>query len=114
MATMLGGLALAAYAVAVTPEHRLALAFSGAALAAFGVFRLASFGIRRLARRFRPEHSPRLRLAASSLHRPGNATDAVFFALGLGLTVLVAVNLASGNFARRISATIPEKRNNFV
>ncbi len=107
--TALGGLVLAAYAVAVTPDHRLALFFSLAALAAFGIFRLASWGIRRLARRVRPEHAPRLRLAASSLHRPGNATDAVVLALGLGLTVLVAVNLASGNFARRISATIPEQ-----
>lgn len=107
--TLLGGLCLAAYAVAVTTEHRLALYFSLAALAGFGVFRLASFAIRRLATRVRPENAPRLRLAASSLHRPGNATDAVVFALGLGLTVLVAVNLASGNFSQRIRQTLPEK-----
>ncbi|EPR37057.1 protein of unknown function DUF214 [Desulfovibrio sp. X2] len=105
--TLLGAVGLAAYAVAVTPDRRMAFFFTLAAAAAFAVFKLAAMAIRRVSRLVRPENAPRLRLAASALHRPGNATDAVVFALGLGLTVLVAVNLAGGNFAQRIAATIP-------
>jgi len=105
----LGGLALAGYAVAVTEDTKLALFFAASALAAFGVFAVTALCVRRLAARIRPRNAPRLRLAATALHRPGNATESVIFALGLGLTVLVAVNLMSGNFGERIASTIPEQ-----
>ena len=57
-------------------------------------------------RRLRP--GPRLRMAVSNLHRPGNATADIVLSLGLGLTVLVAVALVEGNLRRDIARSLPE------
>ena len=57
-------------------------------------------------RRLRP--GPRLRMAVSNLHRPGNATADIVLSLGLGLTVLVAVALVEGNLRRGIAQSLPE------
>ena len=50
---------------------------------------------------------PRLRMAVSNLHRPGNATADIVLSLGLGLTVLVAVALVEGNLRRDIARSLP-------
>ena len=50
---------------------------------------------------------PRLRMAISNLHRPGNATADIVLSLGLGLTVLVAVALVEGNLRRDIAESLP-------
>ena len=50
---------------------------------------------------------PHLRMALSNLHRPGNATADIVLALGLGLTVLVAVGLVEGNLRRGIAEALP-------
>ena len=50
---------------------------------------------------------PRLRMAISNLHRPGNATADIVLSLGLGLTVLVAVALVEGNLRRGIAESLP-------
>ena len=55
--------------------------------------------------RLRP--GPRLRMAVSNLHRPGNATADIVLSLGLGLTVLVAVALVEGNLRRDIARSLP-------
>ena len=51
---------------------------------------------------------PRLRMAVSNLHRPGNATADIVLSLGLGLTVLVAVALVEGNLRRDLAESLPE------
>ncbi|WP_420604400.1 ABC transporter permease [Methylobacterium sp.] len=50
---------------------------------------------------------PRMRMAISNLHRPGNATADIVLSLGLGLTVLVAVALVEGNLRRDIARSLP-------
>ncbi|WP_029898104.1 ABC transporter permease [Desulfohalovibrio reitneri] len=112
-AVVLAALALAGYTVAVTSDHLLALSFCGAALGALAVFRMLAWAVRKTAFRIRPRGRPRLRLALSALHRPGNATQAVLFALGLGLTVLTAVNLAGGNLRNQIALALPERAPSF-
>ncbi len=107
-ALVLAAGALAVYALAVTPQRRLALWFVLGALGALVVFALAGWCVRRLAARIPARGRPRLAYALRSLHRPGNATGVVLFALGLGLTVLVAVALMDGNMSRRIQVVLPE------
>jgi len=55
-----------------------------------------------------PRLGPRLRMAMSNLHRPGNATADIVLSLGIGLTVLVAVALVEGNLRRDIAESLPE------
>ena len=55
-----------------------------------------------------PRLGPRLRMAVSNLHRPGNATADIVLSLGIGLTVLVAVALVEGNLRRSIAESLPE------
>ena len=54
-----------------------------------------------------PRLGPRMRMAISNLHRPGNATADIVLSLGLGLTVLVAVALVEGNLRRDIAESLP-------
>lgn len=78
------------------------LAGLAVALAIFWlVARLIMAGARRLGRL--PLHPPAwLRLALANLHRPGNATLAVSLSLGIGLTLLVAVDAVE----RTLEATL--------
>ena len=60
------------------------------------------------------QHAPRpnnaiARLALTNLHRPGTATPRVVQALGVGLSVLVAVALIQGNIAKQVQDTIPDQ-----
>ena len=55
-----------------------------------------------------PRLGPRLRMAVSNLHRPGNSTADIVLSLGIGLTVLVAVALVEGNLRRDIAESLPE------
>ena len=55
-----------------------------------------------------PRLGPRLRMAVSNLHRPGNATTDIVLSLGIGLTVLVAVALVEGNLRRSIAEALPD------
>ncbi len=106
-------LALAGLAVATADNKMFALWFVGGSIATFLAFRgaagLVTWGAARVGRVRRPG----LRLALANLHRPGNPTGAVVLSLGLGLTVLVAIALIQGNFARRVSETIPRDAPSF-
>ena len=55
-----------------------------------------------------PRLGPRLRMAVSNLHRPGNVTADIVLSLGIGLTVLVAVALVEGNLRRSIAESLPD------
>ncbi|HZH28823.1 MAG TPA: FtsX-like permease family protein [Azospirillaceae bacterium] len=101
------GLALLAIGTADTPGF--AAAFVAGAVATLLVFRAAAWGVETLAARVGRPRSPGLRLAVANLHRPGNPTGSVVLSLGLGLTVLVAVALIEGNFARSLRETIPDQ-----
>lgn len=114
----LAGLALAALAVVTAADRRLAIGFvggAGFALVAFtvmgaGLVKLAKATARSLARRASPLS---LRLALSSLHRPGNPTKGVVLSLGLGLTVLVAVALIQANLSHQLSERLPREAPTF-
>ena len=108
----LAACALAALAVAATPDRRLALWFVAGAVAALAAFwstgRVLADGAA-LAGRMRALTAgrPTFRLALANLHRPGTPMPAVVLSLGIGLTVLVAIALIEGNLARQIAERMP-------
>ncbi len=106
-AMTLFALALAALAVASTPDHAAASWFVAGAAAFFALFRLAGTAITVAARHIgRPRH-PVLRMALANLHRPGAPTPQIVMSLGIGLSVLVAVALVEGNLSHEIETRIP-------
>src|SRR5690606_17748964 len=62
---------------------------------------LSAAVIRWLAARMRAK-TPWLRLALGNLHRAGSATGTVVLAIGVSLTVLVALTVVEANFQQRI------------
>ena len=119
-AALAGGAALAILAVWSAPDREFALWFAGGAALVLLGFRAAGWAVVRSAgalhRRGRSRvaagprrgAAPRLRIAVSNLHRPGNTTADVVLSLGLGLTVLIAVALVEGNLRRSIADSLPE------
>jgi putative ABC transport system permease protein len=89
------------------------------AVLAFAVFTLVGRSVGGLARmmtqrisaqgaagRHRPR--PRLQLALANIARPGAPTGAIVLALGIGLTVFVALAQIEGNFQRQIADRLPD------
>ncbi len=108
----LAGTALAALAVIGAADIRLAIGFVIGALIALLVFTGAGRLVMRLARTVaRHVGTGRaalpLRIALSSLHRPGAPTTGVVLSLGLGLTVLVAIALVQADLAHEIDERLP-------
>ncbi len=106
-------LALAGLAVATADSKLFAGWFVAGSIATFLTFRAAAGLVTLAAAKVGRVRRPGLRLALANLHRPGNPTAAVVLSLGLGLTVLVAIALVQGNFARRVSETIPKDAPSF-
>ncbi len=120
-ATAAAGAALAALAVVSAANRPLAAWFVGGAAAALAIFAGCGAGLVALARwtaRRRTETAsggghPALRLALSSLHRPGAPARGIVLSLGLGLTVLVAVALVQANLSREVDERLPEQAPTF-
>ena len=113
------GLALAGLAVVSAADRSLAGWFVGASAATLALFVAAGHalvGLTRWAARRRAERGgwPALRLALSSLHRPGAPTQSVVLSLGLGLTVLVAVALVEANLSREFKERMPDQAPTFL
>lgn len=112
----LGSLACALLLVVLTLQTahhggatRVILGFYGGVLATMVVFRLFAWLLMRVAARLPHPANPRLRMALSNLHRPGAATPAVVFSLGLGLTILAAISLVDGNLQHAIATQFPSR-----
>lgn len=84
--------------MAVATAAVLALAF-----AAIG------WGVAALSRRLGGRGGPITRLGVAALHRPGSATIRLSVALGLGLSLLVALSGIGGSLSAEIGGTIPRK-----
>jgi putative ABC transport system permease protein len=107
IATAISGVALATLAVFSADNKLFSLWFVAGSAVAFGLFRLAAWGVEKLAAKAPKPKNPAFRLALANLHRPGNSVAAVAASLGLGLTVLAAISLVEGNFARRVGEATP-------
>jgi putative ABC transport system permease protein len=108
-ATLIIILALAAIAVALAYDRRIATIFVAAAAATFLALRLVASALMAAARRLPRARNTALRLAIANIHRRGALTPTVVLSLGLGLTLLVTVILVDGNLRRQFQAALPER-----
>jgi putative ABC transport system permease protein len=104
---------LAALAVLLAYDRRIATIFVGAAAAAFLTLQLISRLLMALARRAPRARSTVLRLAVTNIHRPGALTPTVVLSLGLGLALLVTVVEIDGNLRRQFMAALPDQAPSF-
>lgn len=79
--------------------------FVGVALLSFIVFGLATWLVKYAARRIKVR-KPWLRLALGNLHRTGSTAGTVVLAIGVSLTVLIAITLTEANFQGKITRVV--------
>ncbi|MBO6756801.1 MAG: ABC transporter permease [Roseibium sp.] len=104
---------LAAIAILLSYDQRIAGIYIGASAGAFVLLTLVARGIMALARRTPRVRSTELRLAIANIHRPGALTPSVVLSLGLGLSLLVALALIDGNLRRELTATVADEAPSF-
>jgi putative ABC transport system permease protein len=109
VATGLVAGALAAIAILLAYDRRIAAIFVAAAAGVFVTLRLVASLVMLIARRYPRPRSTMLRLAIANIHRPGALTVSVVLSLGLGLALLVTVIEIDGNMRRQFLAAVPEK-----
>jgi putative ABC transport system permease protein len=101
--------ALAALAILLAYDRRIAAIFVAAAVGVFVTLRLVASLVMLIARRLPRLRSTMLRLAIANIHRPGALTISVVLSLGLGLALLVTVIEIDGNLRRQFMAALPDK-----
>jgi putative ABC transport system permease protein len=104
---------LAAAAIVLAYDRRLAAIFVAAAAAVFVALRLIALALMAAARRAPRPRSSLFRLILADLHRPGAVTSVVVLSLGLGLALLVTLTLIDGNLRRQFTAGLPERAPSF-
>lgn len=75
---------------------------------AFLIFLALGQGVMWLARRCPRPHFPAARLALANLHKPQAATPAMMLALGLGLTLFVALSQVGAGISRELRLGLPQ------
>jgi putative ABC transport system permease protein len=105
--------ALAALAIWLAYDRRIAMIFVASAAATFVALRLIAELIMWTARRLPRARATVLRLAIANIHRPGALTPIVVLSLGLGITLLVTVVQIDGNLRRQFEAALPDKAPTF-
>jgi putative ABC transport system permease protein len=104
---------LAALAVYLAYDRRIAMIFVAAAAGVFASLRLIAMLVMGMAACLPRSRMTALRLAVANIHRPGALTPTVVLSLGLGLAVLVTVTLIDGNLRRQFIAALPENAPSF-
>jgi putative ABC transport system permease protein len=77
-------------------------------LMAFGLFYLCALCVKKMARKVQVK-KPWLKLALGNMYRTGSTTGTVIFAIGISLSVLIALTLTEANFQARIKQLMDEK-----
>ncbi len=109
IATIVAGCTLAALAVILAYDKRIAAIFVAAAAATFVALRLVASLIMAAARTLPHPRMTALRLAIANIHRPGALTPTIVLSLGLGVALLVTVVEIDGNLRRQFEAALPDK-----
>jgi putative ABC transport system permease protein len=105
--------ALAAAAILLAYDRKIAAIFVAAAAAVFVALRVVAALLMALARRLPQVRATSLRLAIANIHRPGALTPTVVLSLGLGLALLVTVIQIDGNLRRQFLAALPDRAPSF-
>jgi putative ABC transport system permease protein len=104
---------LAALAVLLSFDRRVAVIFVATAAAVFVVLRLVAAALMFAASRAPRVDSTALRMALANIHRPGALTPSVVLSLGLGITLLVTVIEIDGTLRQQFAAALPERAPSF-
>ena len=108
-AVALGVLALGVLVIFWAEEPRFARWFVLVSIATVILLRLGAQLVMAAAKRAPRPDNAMWRLVLANLYRPGTSTPGVVLAMGVGLSVLVAVALIQGNIARQVEDSIPKQ-----
>ena len=106
-------LALAAAAVGLAYDRRVAIIYVGAAAGVFVTLRLVASLLMFIARHAPRARSTVLRMAVANIFRPSALTPTIVLSLGLGITLLVTVIEIDGNLRQQFAAELPAKAPSF-
>jgi putative ABC transport system permease protein len=113
VATGLAVAILAALAVMLAYDRRIAAIFVASAAAVFVALWLVAALLMIMARRAPRSRLTVVRLAIANIHRPGALTRTVVLSLGLGLALLVTLIEIDGNLRRQFMAALPDRAPSF-
>ena len=111
--TAVAGLVLAALAVLLAYDRKVAVVYVGTAAAVFVLLRGVAWLVMAIARRAPHARATSLRMAVANIHRPGALTPSIVLSLGLGIALLVTVIEIDGNLSRQFTHEIPAKAPSF-
>jgi putative ABC transport system permease protein len=106
-------IALAAVAVGLAYDRRVAIIYVAVAAGVFVTLRLVATLLMFLARHAPRARSTVLRMAVANIHRPSALTPTIVLSLGLGITLLVTVIEIDGNLRQQFAAELPAKAPSF-
>ncbi|MCW3796264.1 FtsX-like permease family protein [Sphingomonas sp. BN140010] len=101
--------AAAGLALATAASRELTLYAFATAAVLTGLFALLGWLVKRAARLAGGRGGPVTRLGIAALHRPGSATVRLSIALGLGLSLLVALSAIGSSLSHELRGTVPQK-----
>jgi len=105
--------ALAAMAILLAYDRRVAAIYVAVAAAVFVLLRLVAAGLMFIARHAPRARSTALRMAVANIHRPSALTPTIVLSLGLGIALLVTVIEIDGTLRKQFTAALPEKAPSF-
>src|SRR5262249_49711102 len=111
--TAIAVLVLAAFAILVAYDRRVALIYVATAGGVFVLLRMVASLMMILAARLPRARATGLRMAVANIHRPSALTPTMVLSLGLGITLLVTVIQIDGNLSRQFSNELPMKAPSF-
>jgi putative ABC transport system permease protein len=106
-------LALAAVAVLLAYDRRVALIYVAIAAFVFVTLRFVAMLLMAAARHAPHARSTVLRLAIANIHRPSALTPTIVLSLGLGIALLVTVIEIDGNLRNQFAAELPARAPSF-
>ncbi len=105
--------ALAAVAVFLAYDRRVAIIYVGVAALVFVLLRFVAGLLMWIARHAPRARSTVLRMAIANIHRPSALTPTIVLSLGLGIALLVTVIEIDGNLRNQFAAELPAKAPSF-
>lgn len=104
---------LAAISILTAYDRKVALIFIAVAGSAFFILRGVALFAKMVARHMPRSRNAILRLAMANIYRPGALTSSLVLSLGLGVTLLVSLNVVDANLRYELTRVLPEKAPNF-
>jgi len=111
--TVIAVAVLAAVAVLLAYDRRVALIYVATAAGVFLLLRIVASLLMAVAKWAPRARATGLRMAIANIHRPGALTSTIVLSLGLGITLLVTVIEIDGNLSRQFSNELPAKAPSF-